>query len=50
LSAITQLVPSAELEFAFYKDEGHHFKKEDTIEDALRREHNWYVDTLLPFD
>jgi dipeptidyl aminopeptidase/acylaminoacyl peptidase len=45
LSESAEVVPSEE--FAFYKDEGHHWHRADTIKDALVREFTWYQKNLL---
>lgn len=47
LKDITDQVPTGQLEFAFYADEGHHWHLAYTIKDALEREFAWYKKNLL---
>lgn len=47
LKDITDQVPTGQLEFSFYPDEGHHWHLAFTIKDALEREFTWYQKNLL---
>lgn len=47
LKDITDQVPTGQLEFSFYPDEGHEWNLARTIKDALEREFVWYSKNLL---
>ncbi|KAI6127094.1 Alpha/Beta hydrolase protein [Pisolithus sp. B1] len=47
LDKIKEQAPNEKLSYHFYDNEGHGWKLASTIKDALKREHEWYVENLL---
>ncbi|KAI6144349.1 Alpha/Beta hydrolase protein [Pisolithus tinctorius] len=47
LAKIKVEAPDEKLSYHFYDGEGHGWKQASTIEDALKREHRWYLENLL---
>ncbi|KAI6012227.1 Alpha/Beta hydrolase protein [Pisolithus marmoratus] len=47
LAKIEQEAPNEKLSYHFYDNEGHGWKQASTIKDALKREHDWYLENLL---
>ncbi|KAI6018169.1 Alpha/Beta hydrolase protein [Pisolithus microcarpus] len=47
LDEIKKKAPNEKLSYHFYDNEGHGWKQASTIKDALKREHEWYLENLL---